>query len=39
MNKMVKFFKDGMNSYVKNMSHIQFMRITGDCTPPYDEEA
>ena len=38
MNKMIKFFKEGVNSYMRNMSDYQLFRITGDCTPMYDNE-
>ena len=38
MNKMIKFFKEGVNSYVRNMSDHQLFRITGDCAPMFDEE-
>ena len=37
MNKMMKFFKEGVNSYMRNMSDHQLFRI-GDCTPMYDSE-
>ncbi len=29
---MIKFFKEGVNSYVYNFGHNQYFRITGDCT-------
>lgn len=38
MNKMIKFFKDGVSSYVKNMGRHQYLRITGDCTFNVDSE-
>ena len=36
MNKMIKVFKAEIHSYFKNMSENQSMRITGDCTPYYN---
>ena len=38
MNKMIKFFKEGVNSYVENIGHHQLFRVTGDCTPSHDYE-
>ena len=38
MNKMIKFFKEEVNSYMRNMSDHQSFRITGDCTPMYNED-
>jgi len=38
MNKMIKFFKEGVNSYVENIGHHHYFRITGDCTPNHDYE-
>lgn len=33
MNKMIKYFKVGVDCYVRNMREHNYFRVTGDCTP------
>ena len=38
MNKIIKFFKESVNSYVENVGRHQYFRVTGDCSPVFDDK-